>query len=153
MRTSCTGLPTKNLKKIRDNSHDRASNATVLVAAPFLRRFLLCPPPSKVFESLTACCPVCSSTPNLFLFPPARSGVSSSPDTLFHISRFFSFLACASPCFACFFLTLSGFGPFGPFLFLRGGSTLLSGRTRAKSEAVGWRACCSVYGDCVHWHK
>jgi len=125
----------------------RACGTTV--AAPFLRRFLLRAPP----ESPATGCPVCSSASNLFLFPPVRSRVSSCPETLNHLSPVARPFPLASSCFVCLFLTLSGFGPFGPFFFLRGGSTLLLGWMRARSEAGGRRACSSVYTDYVHQHN
>jgi len=133
-----------------------------LVASPFLLLFLLWPPlPSfEVCTSLATGRPVCSSASNLFLLPLARPRISSPSldETFLDLSLAalaFSFPlylveGITSSGFAFFFLTLSGFGPFRPFFFLCRGSAISLGGSSAKSEAVGWRACSSLYAGRMH---
>jgi len=112
--------------------------------ALFFRRFLLCLPPSSVLTTLLSNPP---SSPSSALFLFLFTCMSCSVIEPFIDSPPFTFLLSflvgrASSTFS-FFLTLSGFGAFGPFFFLCRGSAMPLGGMRARSGAVGWRACSS----------
>jgi len=118
--------------------------------ALFFRRFLLCLPPSSVLTTLLS---NPSSSPSSALFLFLFTCLSCSVIEPFIDSPPFTFLLSflvgrASSTFS-FFLTLSGFGAFGPFFFLCRGSAMPLGGTRARSGAVGWRACSSDYASCM----